>query len=50
MVVVLEVVGWYGSEGLRGESKEDGDGDGAIDPSHGRRLGGGSHACAWTGL
>ena len=24
-------------------------GDGESDPSHGQRLGGGSHACAWTG-
>ena len=27
-----------GGEGWRGESGEDADGDGAIDPSHGRRL------------
>ena len=47
--MAVVVVGWYGSEELRGESGEDGAGNGASDPSHGRRLGGASHVCAWTG-
>ena len=38
----------YG-EGWLWESAGDADGDGASDPSHGRQLGGGSDACAWTG-
>ena len=32
-----------------GQGGEDADGDGASDPSHGQRLGGRSHLCAWTG-
>ena len=36
-------------EGMGSVGGENHDGNGASDPSHGRRLGGGSHACAWTG-
>ena len=41
--------GWWYVGGKCGETGGDGDGDGESDPSHGQRLGGGSHACAWTG-